>query len=125
MIDGRAGDDDVSCPLVRYSAVMSLFVQPRPVKTVAAAVAERASLQNYFAQPGVLVSRPAPGGRLAVSIKAGGNGGHITDVAIRITSPVCSDRPPDVRRSNTAATPSGSLARSRRRHSLPVPSVLR
>lgn len=33
-------------------------------------------LRTYFPDPGVLVARPAPGGNLAVTIKAGGNGGH-------------------------------------------------
>lgn len=33
-------------------------------------------LRTYYPDPGVLIARPAPGGNLAVTIKAGGNGGH-------------------------------------------------
>lgn len=33
-------------------------------------------LRTYYADPGVLVSRPAPGGQLAITIKADGNAGH-------------------------------------------------
>lgn len=33
-------------------------------------------LRTYFPDPGVLVARPAPGGNLAITIKASGNGGH-------------------------------------------------
>ncbi|GGA62002.1 hypothetical protein GCM10011507_11930 [Edaphobacter acidisoli] len=33
-------------------------------------------LRTYYADPGVLIARPAPGGDLAATIKAGGNGGH-------------------------------------------------
>jgi hypothetical protein len=33
-------------------------------------------LRTYYPDAGVLVSRPAPGGHLAVTIKADGNGGH-------------------------------------------------
>ena len=61
-----------SAPLVK--AVMTLFAQP----AATAAVPGNAGIgpQSYFDQVGVLVSRPAPGGRLAVSIKSGGNGNH-------------------------------------------------
>ena len=33
-------------------------------------------LRTYYADAGILVDRPGPGGRLAITIKAGGNGGH-------------------------------------------------
>lgn len=51
-------------------------------------------LRTYYADPGVLVDRPAPGGSLAVTIKAGGNGGHSHNdigsfvIALGATQPV-------------------------------------
>lgn len=36
----------------------------------------RIGLRTYYADAGILVDRPAPGGKLAITIKAGGNGGH-------------------------------------------------
>lgn len=61
-----------SAPLVR--AVMSLFAQPTRVTSSGGSAT--VGLQSYFDQVGVLVSRPASGGRLGVSIKAGGNANH-------------------------------------------------
>ena len=55
------------------NAVMTLFAQP---VLSSAGEAPRVGLHTYFDQPGVLVSRPAPGGKLSVSIKAGGNANH-------------------------------------------------
>jgi hypothetical protein len=33
-------------------------------------------IRTYYADAGILVDRPGPGGHLAITIKAGGNGGH-------------------------------------------------
>jgi hypothetical protein len=37
---------------------------------------ELVGLRTYYADYGVLVSRPAPGGNMGVTIKAGGNRSH-------------------------------------------------
>lgn len=66
---GRAGNDS---PLFRASLL--LFARPTPMQT--AATVDPGSLDDYFAAAGVLVSRPNREGRLAVTIKAGGNGNH-------------------------------------------------
>lgn len=54
-------------------AVMTLFAEPLPAPEAGGA---RFGLASYFDAVGVLISRAAPGGRLGVSIKAGGNGNH-------------------------------------------------
>ncbi len=59
---------------VIVDAVMTLFAQPLPAPNAGDSV--KSSLASYFETVGVLVSRAVPGGRLGVSIKAGGNGNH-------------------------------------------------
>jgi len=68
---GQSGND---APLAK--AAMLLFGQPLPVRSGSDLSSTAIGLQSYFDSVGVLVSRPAPGDRLAVSIKAGGNGNH-------------------------------------------------
>ena len=68
---GQAGND---APLVR--AVLQLFVVPQPIGGGVDPASLQIGQQSYFDSPGVLISRPAPGDKLAVSIKAGGNGNH-------------------------------------------------
>lgn len=68
---GQAGND---APLAK--AAMLLFGEPVPVAGSTDPASTTIGLQSYFDTVGVLVSRPAPGDRLAVSIKAGGNGNH-------------------------------------------------
>ncbi len=55
------------------NAALVLFAQPQ---TGAALPAEANPLRTWFNKVGVLVSRPASGGRLGIAIKAGGNGNH-------------------------------------------------
>lgn len=38
--------------------------------------ADLIGVRSWYSEPGILVDRPAPGGNLAVTIKAGGNGNH-------------------------------------------------
>lgn len=57
-------------------AVVTLFANPLPASTHTPKKAPSIGLHSYFESVGVLVSRPAPGGQLAVSIKAGGNLSH-------------------------------------------------
>jgi hypothetical protein len=58
-------------------AVMTLFAHPAASAASHAGTGSNGiGLHSYFDQVGVLVSRPAPGGRLGVSIKSGGNGNH-------------------------------------------------
>lgn len=64
----RAND----APMTAALAVLFLPVVPAQAQ---AGLAEP-GLRTWFAQSGVLVARPAPGRRLGVSIKAGGNGNH-------------------------------------------------
>ena len=61
-------------PLVNASLL--LFGAPKTAYVSADADLTRIGLQSYFASAGVLVSRPAPGDKLAITIKAGGNGNH-------------------------------------------------
>ncbi|WP_297510352.1 heparinase II/III family protein [uncultured Caulobacter sp.] len=68
---GQSGND---APLAK--AALLLFVTPKPVGGGARRAADGGGPRGYFASAGVLVSRPAPGDKLAVSIKAGGNGNH-------------------------------------------------
>jgi hypothetical protein len=58
------------------NAALLLFGAPRPVNAVTDAESTAIGISSYFDSVGVLVSRPGPGGKLAVSIKAGGNGNH-------------------------------------------------
>lgn len=60
-------------PLASAVATLFLPVVPAPQRLDDLA---GGSPRTYFDQAGVLVARPAAGGRLAVSIKAGGNGNH-------------------------------------------------
>lgn len=62
-----------SDPLV--AAVASLFMRVPPAQQRVADLAE-AGLRSYFEEAGVLVARPAPHGRLGVSMKGGGNTHH-------------------------------------------------
>jgi hypothetical protein len=68
---GQSGND---APLAK--AALLLFGTPRPVVGNGDPDITVIGLHSYFDSVGVLVSRPAPGGQLAVSIKAGGNGNH-------------------------------------------------
>lgn len=68
---GQSGND---APLAK--AALLLFADPKPISVNTDAVAAGIGLRSYFASVGVLVSRPAQGNKLAVSIKAGGNGNH-------------------------------------------------
>jgi hypothetical protein len=68
---GQSGND---APLAK--AALLLFAAPRLVAADGEALAHDIGLHSYFDSVGVLVSRPDPGGDLAVSIKAGGNGNH-------------------------------------------------
>jgi hypothetical protein len=67
----QVGND---APLAK--AVLQLFANPQPVAGNVFNKIGNIGLQSFFESVGVLVSRPAPGGKLAVSIKAGGNGNH-------------------------------------------------
>ena len=69
-VDARQSGN--AAPLVEAS--LKLFGQVAPVAQAEAPLAQ--PLHTYFEQAGVLVSRPADGQKLAVSIKAGGNGNH-------------------------------------------------
>ena len=73
VIDGRQSGN--AAPLTE--AAIMLFARPAPAAVPGEPLA--IGLQSYFAATGVLVSRSAPGGRLAVTIKAGGNGNHSHD----------------------------------------------
>jgi len=68
---GQSGND---APLAKAALVLFGNVKSAP------GVGENSSIEiglhTYFDSVGVLVSRPAPGDTLAVSIKAGGNGNH-------------------------------------------------
>jgi hypothetical protein len=68
---GQAGNE---APLAK--AVMVLFGNASPATESAQQGPAGQDLDSYFEQVGVLVSRPMPGGKLAVSIKAGGNANH-------------------------------------------------
>ena len=57
------------------NTVLKLFAQPAAPAGLEQATPQ-IGLQSYFDSVGVLISRPAPGGKFAVSIKAGGNGNH-------------------------------------------------
>lgn len=61
-------------PLV--NAALLLFTQPVALSKKAHDESIDIGLRSYFDSVGVLVSRPASGGKLAVSIKAGGNKNH-------------------------------------------------
>lgn len=61
-------------PLAKVALL--LFGTPKAVNALSATQSTAIGLYSYFDSVGVLVSRPAPGGRLGVSIKAGGNGNH-------------------------------------------------
>jgi len=61
-------------PLVK--AVLLLFGNPKVHSGNIDQESTSASLQSYFDSVGVLVSRPALGDKLAITIKAGGNGNH-------------------------------------------------
>lgn len=56
------------------AALASLFLPVAPAQALPDLT--EAGLRTWFPQAGVLVARPAPGQRLGVSIKAGGNGNH-------------------------------------------------
>ena len=68
------GQSSNDAPLAK--AALLLFADPKPVIGQTATESASSGLHSYFESVGVLVSRPAAGGRLAVSIKAGGNGSH-------------------------------------------------
>ncbi len=57
------------------SIVLDLYPVPNDELSTPPEVSRR-DLQKYYADSGVLVSRPAPGQELAVTIKAGGNTSH-------------------------------------------------
>lgn len=71
-IGGSQSSNDA--PLAK--AALLLFGQPQALLAPADPEATFIGLHSYFNSVGVLVSRPAPGNTLAVSIKAGGNGNH-------------------------------------------------
>ena len=56
--------------------VACALLTPTPVAATAISAADTVGLSSWFPDVGVAVSRPAPGGKLAVAIKAGGNGNH-------------------------------------------------
>jgi hypothetical protein len=68
---GQSGND---APLAK--AALALFGDLRPVNANGDESSTGIGLHSYFDSVGVLVSRPSPGDKLAVSIKAGGNGNH-------------------------------------------------
>lgn len=57
------------------NTVLKLFATPAKPAGIPQ-VPLKIGLQSYFDSVGVLISRPAPGGNFAISIKAGGNGSH-------------------------------------------------
>jgi len=67
---GQSGND---APLVK--AAFALFGEVLPAGTAASAT-QAIGLSSYFDSVGVLVSRPAAGNKLAVSIKTSGNENH-------------------------------------------------
>lgn len=68
---GQSGND---APLAK--AALMLFGDVKPANANGDEILTGIGLHSYFDSVGVLVSRPAPGDKLAVSIKAGGNGNH-------------------------------------------------
>ena len=68
---GQSGND---APLAK--AALVLFSEMKPANARGDESSTGIGLRSYFDSVGVLVSRPAPGDKLAVSIKAGGNGNH-------------------------------------------------
>jgi hypothetical protein len=68
--DSQSGN---AAPLA--NAVLRLFAHVAPPVSITS-ISAQIGLRSYFESVGVLVSRPTPGGKLAVSIKAGGNGNH-------------------------------------------------
>ncbi len=73
-------------------AVRTAF--PNPSELPAQSGDDILGLRTYYADPGVLIDRPAPGDQLAATIKAGGNGGHSHNdigsfvIALGATQPV-------------------------------------
>jgi hypothetical protein len=74
--------DDAAARAGRFGGALSAAVLagfPLPSEWKGNSASERENLiglRTYYEDAGVLVARPAPGGRLAVTIKAGGNAAH-------------------------------------------------
>jgi len=58
------------------SEALARFPYPSQLKNTGIIGQEPSALRTYYEEAGVLVARPAPGGELAITVKAGGNGPH-------------------------------------------------
>ncbi|NVO06147.1 MAG: hypothetical protein HXX19_09590, partial [Rhodoferax sp.] len=107
---GQAGND---APLAKAAFV--LFGEVRPA-TNALASSQAIGLSSYFDSVGVLVSRPAAGSRLAVSIKAGGNENHSHNDVGSYTIGLATEQPTG----DVGATQYSAKTFSKDRYSIPA-----